>query len=55
MRRDHNVLLVNVLNVDDMLLIGLHAKHIVNFKVELNLAFEMLNLGPLRHYLGIQF
>jgi len=29
--------------------------HIADFKVELNLAFEMLDLDLLHHYLGIQF
>jgi len=29
--------------------------HVVDFKVELNSAFEMSNLGLLHHYLGIQF
>ena len=45
--------LVDQAYVDDMLLIGLDEKHIANFKVELNLAFEMLDLEPLHHYLDI--
>ena len=38
-----------------MLFIRPDKKHIANFKVELNLAVEMLDLRPLHHYLGIQF
>ena len=54
-RRENDVLLVIVLYVNDMLLIGPNEKHIADFKVELNSAFEMSDLGPLHHYLGIQF
>ena len=54
MRRENDVLLVIVLYVNDMLLTGLNEKHIADFKVELNSAFEMSYLGPLHHHLGIQ-
>ena len=54
-RRDTDVLLVIVLYVNDMLLIRPNEKHINNFQFELNLAFQMLDLGPLHHYLGIEF
>ena len=47
--------MVIVLYVDDMLLTGPNEKHIADFKVELNSTFEMSDLGPLHHYLGIQF
>ena len=54
-RREHDVLLVIVLYVNDMVLTRPNEKHIADLKVELNLAFEMSDLGPLHHYLGIQF
>ena len=38
-----------------MLLTGPNEKHIVDFKAELNSAFEMSDLGLLHYYLGIQF
>ena len=50
-----DVILVIVLYVDDMLLTGPNEMHIADFKAKLNLAFEMLDLGLLHHYLGIQF
>ena len=50
-----DVFLVIVLYVDDMLLTGPNETHIAKFKVELNLAFEMLDLGLLYHSFGIQF
>ena len=50
-----DVLLILVLYVDDMLLSGPNKMHIVDFKAELNSAFEMSDLGLLHHYLGIQF
>jgi len=50
-----DVLLIIVLYVDDMLLTGPNEMHVANFKVELNSAFEMSDLGLLHHYLGIQF
>ena len=50
-----DVLLVIVLYVDDMLLTGPNEMHIADFKAELNSIFEMLDLGLLHHYLGIQF
>ena len=50
-----DVFLVIVLYVDDMLLTGPNEDHIVDFKAELNSAFEMSDLGLLHHYLGIQF
>jgi len=36
-------------------LTGPNEMHISDFKVVLNLAFEMSDLGLLHHYLGIQF
>ena len=52
---DNDVLLIVVVYVDDMLLIGPIETHIANFKVDLNAAFEMSNMGLLHHYLGIWF
>ena len=54
-KRQGDVFLIIVLYVDDMLLTGPNEMHIADFKVELNSAFEMSNLGLLHHYLGIQF
>ena len=54
-KREGDVFLVIALYVDDMLLSGPNEEHIADFKAELNSAFEMLDLGLLHHYLGIQF
>ena len=53
-RRDSDVLLVIVLYVDDMLLTRPDGKHIADFKIKLNSTFEISDLGPFHHYLGIQ-
>ena len=37
------------------MLTGPNEMHLADFKTELNSAFEMLDLGLLHHYLGIQF
>ena len=50
-----DVFLIIVLYVDDMLLTGPNEVHIADFKVDLNVSFEMSDLGLLHHYLGIQF
>ena len=50
-----DVTLIIALYVDDMPLISSNEVHIVDFKVDLNASFEMLDFGLLHHYLGIQF
>ena len=50
-----DVTLIIALYVDDMPLIGLNKMHIDDFKVDLNLSFQMSNLGLLHRYLDIQF
>ncbi|MCO5561890.1 hypothetical protein L7F22_015515 [Adiantum nelumboides] len=40
--------------VDDMLLTGPNECQIADFKVDLNASFEILDLGHLHHYLGLQ-
>ena len=50
-----NVSLIIALYVDEMLLIGPNEAHIADCKADLNASFEMLDLGLLHHYLGIQF
>ena len=52
--RDEQLIML-ILYVDDMLLMRPNGSHIANFKAELNLAFKMLDLGLLHHYLDIQF
>ena len=52
---DNDVLLIVVVSVDDMLFIGPTKMHIASFKADLNVAFEMSNMGLLHHYFGIQF
>ena len=52
-KREGDVLLIIARYVDDMLLMGPNEIHIANFKAELNLVFEMSDLGLLHHYLGI--
>ena len=43
------------LPIDDMLITSPKEKNIVELEADLNLAFEMSDLGLLHHYLGIQF
>ena len=41
--------------VDDMLLLGTNEMCVDEFKTNLNVSFEMWDLGLLHHYLGIKF
>lgn len=55
MKKSSDVFLGIIVYIDDMMLTGPNENHIVDFKDELNLTFEMSNLGLLHHYLGIEF
>jgi len=54
MHQDGETLLL-MLYVDDFFLTGSSDKLISWLKVFLHKEFEMTNLGPIRHYLGISF
>ena len=43
-----------ILYVDDLVLTGSHAKHIVATKAALTLTFEMTDLGLLHFFLGLE-
>ena len=55
---DHNLfqkeLLFIVIYIDDLLLCSPHKQQIQKLKNVLNTKFEMMNLSPLKHYLGMQ-
>lgn len=40
--------------VDDLLVMGTNASNIDKFKQEMNMIFDMSDLGKLSHYLGIE-
>ena len=50
---DNDVLIIVVVYVNDMLLTSPIERQIVGFKADLNVAFEMLDMGLLHHYLSI--
>ena len=48
-------LLIICLYVDDLLITGSCKKEIEDFKGDLNKEFEMLDLGDISYFLGIEF
>ena len=53
--KDGDDLLIVILYVDDMFNTGTNEEKIEAFIAKLNFAFEMLDLGPLHYFLGIEF
>jgi hypothetical protein len=47
--------MILVLYVDDLLFIGSNKQRITWLKLQLENMFEMINLGNLRFYLGVEF
>ena len=53
-KHDGADILIISLNVDDLLVIGSNANHIDEFKLEIKKAFEMINLGLMNYFLGME-